>query len=68
MKIHLIEGAENRPREGEMVRTKCGAELAFRPFAPSLGKLTKICSDCDSGPTKIPNFLAVAEIMKQVGA
>ena len=60
MTIHLIEG--EKPEEGEIVRTKCNKELAFRPFSPSLEKMTKICMDCDTGrSTKIPNFLCVPE-------
>ena len=64
MKIHLIEGDgfKNRPKEGEPVLTKCGKDMAFRSFKPSLEKMTKICANCDIiGPTRIPNFLAVAE-------
>ena len=61
MTIHLIEG--EKPEEGEIVRTKCNKELPFRPFSPSLNKMTKICADCDTGrPTKIPNFLCVLEM------
>lgn len=69
--IHLIEIEEGRPREGEMVRTKCGKKLAFRPFSPTLNKMLFICSECDTrGPTKIPNFLSVLEtsLLKTAGA
>ena len=59
--IHLVEGG--KPEEGKIVQTKCGMELAFNPFAPSLEKRVPICGDCASSrPTKIPNFLSVMEL------
>ena len=70
MKIHLIEGFNNRPREGEIVRTKCGMELVFRPFSPNFVK-GRICNECEiktRGVTRIPNYLSVAETAQRVGA
>lgn len=69
MIIHLVEG--EKPEEGNIVRTKCGEELVFRPFSPSLNKMLPICHNCDTrGPTKIPNFLSVLErpLSKRTGA
>lgn len=69
--IHLIEVEGERPEDGEIVWTKCGMELEFRPFSPSLEKMVKICVDCDTrGPTKIPNFLSVVALplSKRTGA
>ena len=58
--IHLVEG--EKPEEWKIVRAKCGKDLVFRPFSPTLNKRMTICSDCDNrGPTKIPNYLAVLE-------
>lgn len=60
MIIHLVEG--EKPEEGEIVRTKCGKELTFRPFSPVLDKKVLICPECNTRrPTKIPNFLSVLE-------
>ncbi len=70
--IHLVEGMTKRPREGEIVRTKCDQEFAFRPFGTSLGLRAPICAECEKethGVTRIPNFLAVsAPLSKHVGA
>ncbi len=70
--IHLVEGIQKRPREGEMVRTKCNEEFAFRPFGPGTGLRAPICSECEKqtkGATRIPNFLAVSSpLRKQVSA
>ena len=67
--IHLVEADGEKPKEGEIVRTKCNKELTFRPFTPSLERMLKICVDCDTrGPTRIPNYLAVLESSRYAGA
>ena len=61
--IHLVEGVHKRPREGEIVRTKCDKDITFRPFSPSLKKRIPYCVDCHAHTrivTRIPNFLAVS--------
>ena len=68
--IHLVEGAEKRPREGEILWTKCNQRVAFRPPGSVLGDRALICSDCGkhAGITQVPSFLAVSTpLSKSIG-